>query len=67
MEEIVARHPYEITDDLTQAVTLPFNRITPQMLRKVSHTTWGKIIICNDNDGAPADRRTFETEFTKGV
>uniref|UniRef100_UPI00358E1B5E netrin-1-like n=1 Tax=Myxine glutinosa TaxID=7769 RepID=UPI00358E1B5E len=40
------------TDDLKQATRLPFDRITPQMLQKMSRRTWRKIILCHDDDGA---------------
>ena len=41
IKEIVAQQPYKTTDDLKQAVGLPFNRIAPQMVRKLSYRTCG--------------------------
>jgi hypothetical protein len=47
-KEIVAQQHYQTTDDLKQAVRLAFNRVTPQMLRKMSHRTWRRIILCHE-------------------
>jgi hypothetical protein len=54
-KEIVAQQRYQTTDDLKQAVRLAFNRVTPQMLRKIPHRTWRRIILCHENDGAQTD------------
>jgi hypothetical protein len=55
IKEIVAQQRYRTTDDLKQAVRLVFNRVTPQMLWKMSHRTWCRIILCHENDGAQMD------------
>ena len=54
--EIVTQQRYKTTDDLKQPVRLPFHRITPQMVQKMSPRTSGtKMIHCKDNDGAQTD------------
>jgi hypothetical protein len=45
LREIVACQCYEMTDDIREAVRLNLNCVTPQMLQKISHRTWQKIIL----------------------
>ena len=40
------------TDELMQAVTDIFNKVTLQMIRRMSDRTWCQINLCYDNDGA---------------
>ncbi|KAJ4434615.1 hypothetical protein ANN_23177 [Periplaneta americana] len=42
--------PYNTTDELKDAVRQAFTQVTPAMLRKMSHRTWWRIILCHEND-----------------
>lgn len=55
IKECVAQQRYETTNDLKEAVRMAFARISPQMLRTMSHRTWRKIILCHENEGAQTD------------
>ncbi|KAJ4439543.1 hypothetical protein ANN_07667 [Periplaneta americana] len=51
IKQHVSKHRYQTIEDLKQAVRKAFREITPPLLRKISHTTWRRIILCRDNDG----------------
>ncbi|KAJ4447742.1 hypothetical protein ANN_09750 [Periplaneta americana] len=51
IKQHVSKHRYQTIEDLKQAVREAFREITPPFLRKISHRTWRRIILCRDNDG----------------
>ncbi|KAJ4434756.1 hypothetical protein ANN_23325 [Periplaneta americana] len=52
LKQHLSKHRYQTFEDLKQAVREAFREITPPLLRKISHRTWRRIILCRDNDGA---------------
>jgi hypothetical protein len=46
---------YGTTEQLNEAVRTAFQSLTPQMLRKINHRTWRRIILCAKNNGAHTD------------
>lgn len=56
IKEQVAKRNYRTTDELKGAVLQAFTQITQPMLRRMSHRTWRRIILCRDNNGVHTDR-----------
>ena len=52
---IVSQSRYNTTDELKDVVRQAFRQVTPARLRKMSHRTWRRIILCHENDGAQTD------------
>lgn len=51
----VSHQRYATTEQLKVAVTDAFTTIDRAMLRRISHRSWRRIILCHDNDGAHTD------------
>ncbi|KAJ4444655.1 hypothetical protein ANN_06451 [Periplaneta americana] len=50
IKQHVSKHRYQTIEDLKQAVREAFREIKPPLLRKISHRTWRRIILCRDSD-----------------
>lgn len=55
IKQKVAATRYETVDELKDAVRRAFTAITPAMLKRISHRTWRRIILCYENDGVHTD------------
>ncbi|KAJ4432088.1 hypothetical protein ANN_20702 [Periplaneta americana] len=51
IKQHVSKHRYQTIEDLKQAVREAFREITTLLVRKISHRTWRRFILCRDNDG----------------
>ncbi|KAJ4451278.1 hypothetical protein ANN_02739 [Periplaneta americana] len=54
-QELVAQERCDIIDELKDAVRRGFQHITLAMPRRMSHRTWRRIILCEENDGRHTD------------
>jgi hypothetical protein len=52
---LLSRKSAKTTEQLKEAVRTASQSLTPQMLRKMNHRTWRRIILCAENNGADTD------------
>ena len=52
---VISQCRYNTTDELKDAVRQAFRQVTPAMLRKMSHRTWRRIILCHGNNGTQTE------------
>jgi hypothetical protein len=51
IKQDVSRKHYQTAEELKEALRNAFVKITPAMLCRISHRTWGRIILCFEHDG----------------